>query len=1026
MPKASLAEADLQQIYQQFASQLAQAQDLDSAVGLCLALLERCFQPRACQLVWIAGKEPRLLASQGGRPLLMPSPAQRTWLEDGDLALSPDETEPVACFVPLRSRGALVGWAALEQPQWSPDSVASLHGFAAHASPVLALLEASERFEDRLAQLSTLTDIGRMLSVVLDLDTLLDAIYHACQRVVDVSNFYIALYDDANDALEMVYYVSEGQRWHGGARWRPGDGLASVLIAQRAPLCTNDYAEECRRHGLSPLPINDSRIVKAWLGVPLFVQDRLVGMLNVSSYREGYSYRTEHVDLLATIGAQAGVAIDNARLFQRAERQARQLSSLNQIGRILNSSLDPEHVPTLIMEQVCKLMGVEEGSLLLTEESSGDLVFAYTTGPIGNQLLGQRVPRGVGLAGYVVATGESVISNDVQRDGRFYANTDRATGYTTRTLMAVPLRGVAGVQGVIEVMNRLDGRIFSPEDQRLLEAFADQAVIALENARKFAQIDQALARRAAELAGTNALLQHNLQSLTALNALGLAINGSQLTPVEVFSMSARGLVEITEALAAEVLIQQEDGGFRSLVQVGAAPDYAPIAAAITHVQDRERPELIDFPDETVRRALVVPLLGTRRMLGVLCVYYPEGLPIEADQETVVLFATQASRAVENIELFTDVSVARDEMASILASTHEGFLLIEPDAQVVIANEALRRLTGVEQPLQEIDIQTLLDRWRRATDYAPEQWQALRRALDAVISGRASAEAGELDATRPSDRSVEWAALTAKRSGDAPGGALLVLRDITEAKEAERLRRDLTNMIIHDLRNPLANIMAGTELLVRGVSGDLNASQRNVLNISYTSALQMLGMVDTLLDISRMEDGRMPLDQRSAELLPLVVRAHERLASLARERAVSIRMDLPGNLPPVDVDEELLVRALQNLIGNAIKFSGRDTSVVIRAELLHELPPGARGDGASDTTLAPPMVCVSVSDQGVGIAQKDLEKIFGMFSQVDKKSGGTGLGLTFCKLVTEGHRGAIWVESELGVGSTFFLTLPTRA
>src|SRR5690606_3984303 len=131
----------------------------------------------------------------------------------------------------------------------------------------------------------------------------------------------------------------------------------------------------------------------------------------------------------------------------------RQLAALNRIGRTITSSLDPERVPSLIMEQVSELLNVEEGSLLLTDDESGELVFAYTIGPVGSQLIGTRLAPGIAIAAYVVATGQSVSSNDVRQDARFDDSTDRSTGYTTRALLATPLRGVGGVRGVIEVLN---------------------------------------------------------------------------------------------------------------------------------------------------------------------------------------------------------------------------------------------------------------------------------------------------------------------------------------------------------------------------------------------------------------------------------------------------------------------------------------------------------------------------------------------------------------------------------------------
>jgi signal transduction histidine kinase len=223
------------------------------------------------------------------------------------------------------------------------------------------------------------------------------------------------------------------------------------------------------------------------------------------------------------------------------------------------------------------------------------------------------------------------------------------------------------------------------------------------------------------------------------------------------------------------------------------------------------------------------------------------------------------------------------------------------------------------------------------------------------------------------------------------------------------------MIVHDLRSPLSSLMASIDLLVRGVSGDLSPSQRNILNIAYSSSLQMLEMINNLLDISRLEAGRLPLLLETYEVAPLIARAIERLASLAQERAMVIQTDIPADLMPVLADGELTVRVVQNLLGNALNFSGRGSTVLVRA---------FSGTSEPDDFSAPHgFVTIAISDRGVGIAPQDQEKIFAKFGQVGKRRGGTGLGLTFCKLVVETHGGAIWVESQLGKGSTFYFILP---
>ncbi len=1038
MAQALPTDIDLAQLCLQFSSDLAQSQSLEAGGSCCVSLIESCFAPRACQIIWDAGRGTRVLAPDPGVPPTHPDADELAKLQNGQLALRLASEHVVACFAPLRARGLLLGWLFVEHSHWGTESGVLLSMIAAQAGPALAMLDTASRQDERVAQLQTLNEIGRLLSGVLDLDTLLDAIHGAVSRLIDATTFYIALYDPTEDELDLAYTVLDDKRRQLQDHWVSGSGLVGQITRERRPIRADDYVTECRRRGIESRPLAGLRFAKAWLGVPLLANDRLMGVMVVCSLREGYTYSDEHVELLMTIGAQAAVAIENARLYQRSERQARQLAALNHIGRTITSSLDPERVPSLIMEQVSDLLDVEEGSLLLIDNDTGDLVFAYTIGPIGSRLVGQRLPRGTGLAGYVATYEQSVIVNDVQQDERFDGSTDKTTGFVTRSLLAVPLRAVGGLQGVIEVLNRRDGSQFTEEDQRLLEAVADQAVIALENARRFAQVDQALARRAQELVSTNDRLQHSLRSLTALNALGMAINTTLRDAEEIFGMTARGVVEMSSALGACVLIAEEQQ-FRASVQIGPVPPRPDLLAPLLQrVMETGRPEITvaDLPRSLVqhgiRALMVVPLRATQRVIGCLCVYYADAVPDAPDQETVVLFATQAAVAVESIELFTAVRSGRDQMASILASTREGIMLITPDAHVAIANAALHQLCGLAPRMtQNCTVEGFLSGWGQRASYPPDEWSALCEGLDAVMSGRQSFVSGELNEQSAHLRSVEWAALTALSSGASSGGALLVLRDITDAKEAERLRQDLTNMIVHDLRSPLSSVMASIELLTRGISGQLNTSQHNVLEIAYASALQMLEMVNTLLDISRLEAGRMPLELQVCAVRPLVDRAAERLISLAQDRQITINVDVAPDLALVRADNELIVRVLQNLLGNALKFSGRGSTVQVRVfegpwslEIAAGNGHTPVGENNGEGYLpAGPAVTLAIRDQGIGIALKDQEKIFTKFGQVGERRGGTGLGLTFCKLVVETHGGRIWVESMPGEGSTFFFTLP---
>jgi len=186
-----------------------------------------------------------------------------------------------------------------------------------------------------------------------------------------------------------------------------------------------------------------------------------------------------------------------------------------------------------------------------------------------------------------------------------------------------------------------------------------------------------------------------------------------------------------------------------------------------------------------------------------------------------------------------------------------------------------------------------------------------------------------------------------------------------------------------------------------------------LQIASTSAANMLDMINTLLDISRLEAGRMPLERCIGNIRDIIHDAVQRLASLALDRAITIRTEVEEDVPDVYADIGLIGRIIQNLVSNAIKFSHRGGLVTVRAAV------EAADDGQSK-------VIVSVSDQGVGIAPGDRERIFAKFSQVGERRGGTGLGLAFCRQAIEAHGERIWVNSELGRGSTFFFTVPVAS
>ncbi|NJN19367.1 MAG: GAF domain-containing protein [Oscillochloris sp.] len=1105
-------------------------------------------------------------------------------------------------YLPIRVSEGLLGWIALEPGGWSIEQELALQMLASILGPAYRALPLEPRVirELRAAVLADLALTRASLSV----DAVLDRIGAVVQRIAPECSIGIVLQYRNSEWLELAYQNNDRGKFTPRSFWNRKLGLSSVVIDEGRTLTVQNYEQECERRNVIPIVNEPSPRGGAWIGVPLQSEGRTFGAIAVNRLDTDSSFSPIQEELIRLVGTEGAVPLQQALRYRDAEQQARQLTVLNRIIRTINSTLDPERVPELIIEQAGHLLDAEEGTLLLRDTATGELVFSYASGPAGRALLGQRLPPGKGIAGYVAESGRSAISNDTRSDGRFSSEADGSTGFTTQSLIAVPLRGLDGVKGVIEVVNRRDNAPFIDDDSVLLETLADQALIALENARRFADIDDALKHRAQELVRSNSQLhrilrlshalraerrldellglvatavvesagfrnaaialvyrertvepylqhavasgpaamaqsilrnrrsalsgllqalqpefrrgnltflidreqaarfpvlqelvadsdpgtdatdqpgewlrgdilisllhdgdgrllgvlrvddpedgrrpdgervqileifanqaataiesarlynqqQHNLQSMMALNGLGMAINTTLRSPRQIFELTAAGLLEITSANWA-VVLRDQDGDLNTAFQTLDTPaDRAAIHQLVRQAISSRRPASDRRSDDS-GTWVAMPLRATRSTLGAICVGYSEGQPPATDLEMLSLFGNQAAVAVESLELLAAVRRGRDELASIMASTNDGILLVDTHGVTVVANNAFHRLsnagawkTPAATPLElnGLLLSELLESWQISAVFSSNELEQLHHGINAVADGLEPDASGELNG----GRSFSWTVLRAARQandGDTRWPILLTLRDISAAKEAEQLRQDLTNMIIHDLRSPLTSIMTSIDMFFRGVTGEMSPIQKEILSIAYTSTQYLLNMINMLLDISRLESGRMPLDRAALDADDLVRRAIERQQLIARNNGVQVRHEVLAQVQLVHADGQLVLRVLQNLLDNALKFSRRGGEVLIRVE--------EAIIGAADR----PYIRFAVRDNGVGMKQQDLEKIFQKFGQAgDRRNAGTGLGLTFCKLVVEAHDGAIWVESEQGNGSTFFFTLP---
>jgi two-component system, NtrC family, sensor histidine kinase GlrK len=232
---------------------------------------------------------------------------------------------------------------------------------------------------------------------------------------------------------------------------------------------------------------------------------------------------------------------------------------------------------------------------------------------------------------------------------------------------------------------------------------------------------------------------------------------------------------------------------------------------------------------------------------------------------------------------------------------------------------------------------------------------------------------------------------------------------SKLKEMDKMKSDFFSLMAHELRMPLASIKEGTNLLLRGIGEEAKEKRKEVLTIIAEESNHLIDLVNSLLDLSKMEAGMIALKLEKSNIRSLIHKAVSGIGPLAMTKNVSVEVQISQDLPDVTMDGERILQALRNLIGNAVKFTPRGGHVTISAHPTEK------------------EVRVSVADTGPGIPKEDLSAIFDKFQQATltsyNKIKGTGLGLAIVKHIINAHGGKVWVESETGHGSIFTFHLP---
>ena len=337
----------------------------------------------------------------------------------------------------------------------------------------------------RSMQLALINQVSQAATSILNLDVMLRTVVQAIRRSLACYSVAIHLYNQktnlvelkARDALDRPRYRTPDQPTL-TVTHELKQGLIGWAIATNQTVLANDVTRDDRY-----VPDDANKEIRSQVCVPITLGIKTIGVLDLQS-AQLEAFNKYHVDALKTLADQLAIAIENARLYDEINQRVQELKSLNEIGQAVTSTLNLKETLTLITDQTTRLMEVAAASVALRDESGQEIWFAAASGEGSGAAIGLRMAYGQGIAGWVVSHGEPVIVPDVNADVRFFAEVDKQSGFTTKSILCVPLITKGHTIGALEVMNKQQGT-FNQEDLALLQALAAPAATAIENAQLY-------------------------------------------------------------------------------------------------------------------------------------------------------------------------------------------------------------------------------------------------------------------------------------------------------------------------------------------------------------------------------------------------------------------------------------------------------------------------------------------------------------------------------------------------------------
>lgn len=958
---------------------------------------------------------------------------------------------PASLSVPIKVADQVLGVLEVEANKsnvFTEEDAAALEIAADQLAVAIQNARLFHETERRVAELATINEVGRAISGVLDTEQLYQLLYNQLGKLLDTRNFHIALYDAVSETIHIDYEIQQGER-RPPVELKLGQGLTSHLIRTAQPLLLERGTEEFRQQqGLSL----EGTPARSWLGVPMIAEDRVIGAIVVQSYDQENAFDEDHLNLLTTVSGQAAIAFQNVSLFQERGRRIAELAVLNEMSQAISSALNMDALLETVEQQVRRLFDTTNFYIAVYEQGSNEWMVAFDL-EHGVRQAPVRFPVDSGITGHIIRNPQPMVFHSSSELRAFYEEHGSAIlGELAKSWLGVPLLAANQVVGVMAIQSYEHERLYTEHDQALFSTIAAQTAVAMRNAQLYREIvhltgelEQMVEDRTQDLEAALSELTKQRDRAETLYRITSEL-GTTLDLERVLERALRLFADAIGVRHGTIMLLDQETGYlqlraslepdREVPREGKRTEFRKgvglagwvlqhnQTVLIADITQDERWVLRPGKEVHFRSALAAPLSLGGDVLGVLTLGHPEVSYFNQDHVQIVTAAgAQVAIAVNNSDLYAYITEQADQLGvmlqtqraesaksrAILESIADGVLVLDNNGRVLLLNPAGEEMLGLSaMVLQGEHVRHMLGMGEAAAHR--ELAQALYYELHKKLEG----EEEELKPTRirlESGNRVVAVSLSPLLTaiGGAPG-LVAALRDISREAEVERLKNEFISTVSHELRTPMTSIKGFTDLLFLGMAGGLTDTQRNFLQIIKSNVDRLTALVNDILDISRIETGRVRLNIEPLDLGRIITQVAASFTAQYQDKGLTLIWNEPEGLPQVRGDSARITQVLTNLIANAWQYTPTGGQVTVT------LRPAEKAEG---------FLQVDVADNGIGIGPNDLNRIFDRFYRVDspqvQEVGGSGLGLSITKMFVEMLGGMIWVDSEIGVGSTFHFT-----